>query len=56
MEDFIGRFGEIGADGKPFLSSSRQSIITSLLSAGYVTAHSYDVSFVIHFLATLAHS
>ncbi|THG99284.1 hypothetical protein EW026_g3023 [Hermanssonia centrifuga] len=28
------RFGEIGADGQPFLSSSRQSIITSLLSAG----------------------
>ncbi|KAK7680557.1 hypothetical protein QCA50_016339 [Cerrena zonata] len=34
MEDFVARFGEIGADGKPFLSSSRQSIITSLLSAG----------------------
>ncbi|KAI0073728.1 general substrate transporter [Panus rudis PR-1116 ss-1] len=34
MDDFVARFGEIGADGKPFLSSSRQSIITSLLSAG----------------------
>ncbi|KAF5385355.1 hypothetical protein D9615_001062 [Tricholomella constricta] len=34
MPDFINRFGEIGPDGKMFLSSSRQSIITSLLSAG----------------------
>ncbi|KAF8240859.1 sugar transporter [Tricholoma matsutake] len=34
MPDFIDRFGEMGADGKMFLSSSRQSIITSLLSAG----------------------
>jgi len=34
MPDFVGRFGQIGDDGKPFLSSSRQSIITSLLSAG----------------------
>ena len=35
MPDFQRRFGEIDADGNPFLSSSRQSIITSLLSAGY---------------------
>ncbi|KAH8094627.1 general substrate transporter [Cristinia sonorae] len=34
MPDFIRRFGEVGPDGVPFLSSSRQSIITSLLSAG----------------------
>ncbi|TDL19419.1 general substrate transporter [Rickenella mellea] len=34
MPDFIDRFGEMGADGKMVLSSSRQSIITSLLSAG----------------------
>jgi MFS transporter, SP family, sugar:H+ symporter len=36
MPDFIRRFGELDASGKPFLSSSRQSIITSLLSAGLV--------------------
>jgi len=34
MPDFIDRFGQVGADGQMFLSSSRQSIITSLLSAG----------------------
>ncbi|KAJ7605077.1 general substrate transporter [Mycena polygramma] len=34
MPDFINRFGERGSDGQMFLSSSRQSIITSLLSAG----------------------
>ncbi|RDB29189.1 Hexose transporter 2 [Hypsizygus marmoreus] len=34
MPDFINRFGEMGVDGKMVLSSSRQSIITSLLSAG----------------------
>ncbi|THH32820.1 hypothetical protein EUX98_g1313 [Antrodiella citrinella] len=34
MDDFVRRFGEVGTDGVPFLSSSRQSIITSLLSAG----------------------
>ncbi|TFK42071.1 general substrate transporter [Crucibulum laeve] len=34
MPDFIRRFGEIDGNGQPFLSSSRQSIITSLLSAG----------------------
>ncbi|KAG6812635.1 hypothetical protein H0H92_001718 [Tricholoma furcatifolium] len=34
MPDFINRFGQMGSDGKMFLSSSRQSIITSLLSAG----------------------
>ena len=35
MPDFIDRFGEpIGPNGEMKLSSSRQSIITSLLSAG----------------------
>ncbi|TFK65443.1 sugar transporter [Pluteus cervinus] len=34
MPDFIDRFGEFDAEGQKFLSSSRQSIITSLLSAG----------------------
>ncbi|KAJ7894575.1 general substrate transporter [Mycena leptocephala] len=34
MPDFVDRFGQVGADGQMFLSSSRQSIITSLLSAG----------------------
>lgn len=34
MPDFIERFGEVDANGNHFLSSSRQSIITSLLSAG----------------------
>lgn len=34
MPNFIRTFGELGADGEYFLSSSRQSIITSLLSAG----------------------
>ncbi|PPQ78039.1 hypothetical protein CVT25_015584 [Psilocybe cyanescens] len=34
MPDFIRRFGELGDNGEFFLSSSRQSIITSLLSAG----------------------
>ncbi|GBE77337.1 Hexose transporter 2 [Sparassis crispa] len=34
MKDFISRFGQIDSDGQPYLSSSRQSIITSLLSAG----------------------
>ncbi len=34
MPDFINRFGEVGPDGVKFLSSSRQSEITSLLSAG----------------------
>ena len=36
MPDFVNRFGQLGADGQMFLSSSRQSIITSLLSAGFV--------------------
>ena len=36
MPDFQRRFGQIGSDGQPFLTSSQQSIITSLLSAGYV--------------------
>ena len=36
MPDFVRRFGELDASGNPFLSSSRQSIITSLLSAGLV--------------------
>lgn len=34
MPDFINRFGEPGPDGKMVLTPSRQSIITSLLSAG----------------------
>ncbi|KAG6841720.1 hypothetical protein C0991_007606 [Blastosporella zonata] len=34
MPDFIDRFGEMGSNGQMVLSSSRQSIITSLLSAG----------------------
>ncbi|KAF5371644.1 hypothetical protein D9758_003571 [Tetrapyrgos nigripes] len=34
MPDFVQRFGEQNPDGSFFLSSSRQSIITSLLSAG----------------------
>ncbi|TRM61582.1 general substrate transporter [Schizophyllum amplum] len=34
MPDFIERFGELQADGTYVLSSERQSIITSLLSAG----------------------
>ncbi|KAI0694412.1 general substrate transporter [Cytidiella melzeri] len=34
MPDFQARFGEIDSDGNVFLSPSRQSIITSLLSAG----------------------
>ncbi|KAF9535704.1 general substrate transporter [Crepidotus variabilis] len=34
MPDFIRRFGEPDGNGGYFLSSSRQSIITSLLSAG----------------------
>ncbi|OBZ68528.1 Hexose transporter 2 [Grifola frondosa] len=33
MDDFMARFGQI-VNGQPVLSSSRQSIITSLLSAG----------------------
>lgn len=36
MPDFIRRFGEPDGEGGFFLSSSRQSIITSLLSAGCV--------------------
>lgn len=36
MPDFIRRFGQVDSSGNFFLSSSRQSIITSLLSAGYV--------------------
>ncbi|THU85105.1 sugar transporter [Dendrothele bispora CBS 962.96] len=34
MDDFVRRFGEQMSDGSFVLSSSRQSIITSLLSAG----------------------
>lgn len=34
MKDFIRRFGELGPDGEYFLSTSRQSLITSLLAAG----------------------
>ena len=36
MPDFIRRFGEQDANGVFFLSNSRSSIITSLLSAGLV--------------------
>ncbi|KZT74921.1 general substrate transporter [Daedalea quercina L-15889] len=36
MDDFIDRFGQQNADGSFTLSSSRQSIITSLLSAGTI--------------------
>lgn len=39
MPDFIRRFGELNADGEYELSSERQSIITSLLSAGCVHLH-----------------
>lgn len=40
MPDFIDRFGQpIGAGGSMVLTSSRQSIITSLLSAGCVSDH-----------------
>lgn len=34
MPDFIRRFGQEGTDGQYYLSSSRQSIIVSLLSVG----------------------
>lgn len=34
MPDFIRRFGQEGTDGQYYLSSTRQSIIVSLLSAG----------------------
>jgi SP family sugar:H+ symporter-like MFS transporter len=34
MPNFIETFGELGPDGEYILSSSRQSIITPLLSAG----------------------
>ncbi|KAF9558302.1 sugar transporter [Agrocybe pediades] len=34
MPDFVRRFGQVDGNGNFFLSSSRQSIITSLLSAG----------------------
>ncbi|OSX67129.1 hypothetical protein POSPLADRAFT_1042397 [Postia placenta MAD-698-R-SB12] len=36
MPDFAARFGQIGSDGQPYLSSSRQSIITSLLGVGTI--------------------
>ncbi|KAH9937389.1 general substrate transporter [Fomitopsis serialis] len=36
MDDFVDRFGEQNPDGSFTLSSSRQSIITSLLSAGTI--------------------
>ena len=36
MPDFVRRFGEPDGEGGFVLSSSRQSIITSLLSAGWV--------------------
>ncbi|KAG9313906.1 general substrate transporter [Chiua virens] len=34
MPDFINRFGQVDPSGQAYLSSSRQSIIVSLLSAG----------------------
>jgi len=36
MPDFAARFGQINEDGQPYLSSSRQSIITSLLGVGTI--------------------
>ena len=42
MPDFIRRFGEQREDGSWYLSADRQSLITSLLSAGYV----FDASHV----------
>ncbi|KZT08817.1 general substrate transporter [Laetiporus sulphureus 93-53] len=36
MDDFVERFGQQNSDGSYTLSSSRQSIITSLLSAGTI--------------------
>ncbi|KAH7886305.1 general substrate transporter [Phlebopus sp. FC_14] len=41
MPDFVNRFGQTGADGKAYLSSSRQSIIVSLLSAGGAIAQAF---------------
>ena len=38
MDDFVQRFGQQQAGGTWVLSSSRQSIITSLISAGYASA------------------
>lgn len=36
MPDFVQRFGVLKPDGTYELDAHRQSIITSLLSAGYV--------------------
>ncbi|EPT03828.1 hypothetical protein FOMPIDRAFT_1114383 [Fomitopsis schrenkii] len=36
MPDFAARFGQVASDGVPYLSSSRQSLITSLLSVGTI--------------------
>ncbi|KAG2048855.1 general substrate transporter [Suillus hirtellus] len=41
MPDFIRRFGQEGMDGQYYLSSSRQSIIVSLLSAGGAIAQAF---------------
>ncbi|KAF8913162.1 sugar transporter [Gymnopilus junonius] len=41
MPDFIRRFGQVDENGQHFLSSSRQSIITSLLSAGGALAQAF---------------
>ncbi|KAF8131598.1 general substrate transporter [Boletus edulis] len=41
MPDFIRRFGQVSSDGTYYLSSSRQSIITSLLSAGGSLAQAF---------------
>ncbi|KAG2115382.1 general substrate transporter [Suillus cothurnatus] len=41
MPDFIRRFGQEGTNGQYYLSSSRQSIIVSLLSAGGAIAQAF---------------
>ncbi|KAG1742746.1 general substrate transporter [Suillus paluster] len=41
MPDFIRRFGQEGTDGQYYLSSSRQSVIVSLLSAGGAIAQAF---------------
>ena len=46
MSDFIDRFGQVDAGGNTFLSSSRQSIITSVLCAGSVHEYSTLVQLI----------
>ncbi|KAN0100169.1 Sugar transporter domain containing protein [Tylopilus felleus] len=41
MPDFIYRFGQVDSTGQSYLSSSRQSIIVSLLSAGGALAQAF---------------